>query len=328
MLSKLFLLCFIFLVTACTTTPQAPVIERNPTAKEKPTSPKSLPKSGGSDKDWRPDTYVVKKGDTLFSLGLEFGYDYKDIAQANNIEPPYIIHLGQQLRFQSLKQKDAKPAGNPPASASTNDGDVIIKPLSTDAGFQSQVMPVPDTTLLTSPKAIREPYSDQAMMTLTPGIQAKSAVIPVKPAESAKPDAPKAEASKPDTASTSDDSVEWGWPTNGKVTTGYNESNNAKGIDIDGVAGQAVNAAGNGRVIYSGSDLRGYGKLVIIKHNKNFLSVYAHNSKILVNEGQQVTRGQKIAEMGNSDSDKVSLHFEIREQGKSVDPVKYLPEGR
>ncbi|MEI8119101.1 MAG: peptidoglycan DD-metalloendopeptidase family protein, partial [Methylophilaceae bacterium] len=95
-------------------------------------------------------------------------------------------------------------------------------------------------------------------------------------------------------------------------------------IDIAGSAGQAINAAAGGKVIYSGSDLRGYGKLVIIKHNANYLSVYAHNSNLLVKEGQQVVSGQKIAEMGSSDSDKVKLHFEIRKLGKSVDPSKYL----
>ena len=107
--------------------------------------------------------------------------------------------------------------------------------------------------------------------------------------------------------------------------TGYfNESSN-KGIDIAGASGQIINAASAGKVIYSGSDLRGYGKLVIIKHNNNYLSVYAHNSQINVKEGQQVTRGQKIAEMGSTDSESVKLHFEIRHQGKSVDPNKYLP---
>ena len=98
----------------------------------------------------------------------------------------------------------------------------------------------------------------------------------------------------------------------------------AIGIDIHGKLGQPVTASASGKVIYCGSDLRGYGKLVIIKHNKNYLSVYAHNSQILVKEGQQVSKGQKIAEMGNSDADKVKLHFEIRRQGKSVDPAKYL----
>ncbi|MFM7294160.1 MAG: peptidoglycan DD-metalloendopeptidase family protein [Burkholderiales bacterium] len=105
--------------------------------------------------------------------------------------------------------------------------------------------------------------------------------------------------------------------------TTFTEAN--KGIDIAGTKGTAVNAAGNGKVIYSGSGLRGYGRLVIIKHNVNWFSAYAHNEKIVVAEGQEVKRGQKIAEMGNSDTDQVKLHFEIRKNGKPLDPVKFLP---
>ncbi len=105
--------------------------------------------------------------------------------------------------------------------------------------------------------------------------------------------------------------------------TTFTEAN--KGIDIAGAKGTAVNAAGNGKVIYSGSGLRGYGRLVIIKHNVTWFSAYAHNEKIVVAEGQEVKRGQKIAEMGNSDTDQVKLHFEIRKNGKPLDPVKFLP---
>jgi lipoprotein NlpD len=186
--------------------------------------------------------------------------------------------------------------------------------------------------LLTSPKAQRVPYSEQAMA--TPPVQAKpAAATPTKSiateqptsTDLIKPEPQKADAPKTDTPNKGEeDSIDWGWPTSGKVIAGFNESTNAKGIDIGGTQGQAINAAGAGRVIYSGSDLRGYGKLVIIKHNKNFLSVYAHNSQILVKEGQQVSKGQKIAEMGNTDADRVKLHFEIRQQGKSIDPAKFL----
>ncbi|MBA3696428.1 MAG: peptidoglycan DD-metalloendopeptidase family protein, partial [Methylotenera sp.] len=182
--------------------------------------------------------------------------------------------------------------------------------------------------VLNEPKAIREPYSDKAfekIVQVPPKVTEKS-VTTEKPAlpttaitPATKPDA-KTDG-KADLESTDD--IEWAWPTKGKVVANFNESSN-KGIDISGSTGQAIMAAAPGKVIYSGSDLRGYGKLVIIKHNKNYLSVYAHNSLILVKEGQQVSRGQKIAEMGNTDSDAVKLHFEVRRQGKSVDPSKYL----
>jgi lipoprotein NlpD len=119
------------------------------------------------------------------------------------------------------------------------------------------------------------------------------------------------------------DDVEWAWPVKGKVMTTFTDAN--KGIDIAGTKGAAVNAAANGKVIYSGSGLRGYGRLVIIKHNVTWFSAYAHNDKIVVAEGQEVKRGQKIAEMGNSDADQVKLHFEIRKNGKPSDPLKFLP---
>ena len=119
--------------------------------------------------------------------------------------------------------------------------------------------------------------------------------------------------------------VSWAWPSGGKVLAGFAEGTN-KGVDISGKMGDPVLAAGDGKVVYSGSGLRGYGKLVIIKHDATFLSAYAHNNNILVKEGQSVSRGQKIAEMGNSDTDQVKLHFEIRRQGKPVDPLQYLPK--
>jgi lipoprotein NlpD len=121
------------------------------------------------------------------------------------------------------------------------------------------------------------------------------------------------------------DKLNWMWPATGKIVTGFTDSANLKGIDIAGKAGEPVVASAAGKVVYAGSGLRGYGKLVIVKHNDTYLSAYAHNSDILVKEGQQVARGQKIAEMGNTDSDSVKLHFEIRRLGKPVDPLKYLP---
>jgi lipoprotein NlpD len=122
----------------------------------------------------------------------------------------------------------------------------------------------------------------------------------------------------------SDEGLEWSIPTKGKVIGEYSESANRKGVDIAGIKGQAVLASASGKVVYSGSGLRGYGKLVIIKHNKTYLSAYAHNEQILVKEGQSVTKGQKIAEMGSTDADQVKLHFEIRKFGKPVDPAKFL----
>ena len=120
-----------------------------------------------------------------------------------------------------------------------------------------------------------------------------------------------------------EDAVSFQWPARGNLIAGFDESKN-KGLDIGGKAGDPVNAAADGRVVYAGAGLRGYGNLIILKHNNTYLTAYAHNQTLLVKEDQVIKRGQKIAEMGNSDADQVKLHFEIRRQGKPVDPAKYL----
>ena len=126
-------------------------------------------------------------------------------------------------------------------------------------------------------------------------------------------------------AAGADDKLSWIWPARGKVIAQFSDTANLKGIDIAGTAGEPVYASAAGRVVYAGSGLRGYGKLIIIKHNATYLSAYAHNQDILVKEGQQVARGQKIADMGNTDASRVMLHFEIRRFGKPMDPEKFLP---
>ena len=180
------------------------------------------------------------------------------------------------------------------------------------------------------PRGGKEPYSDEAYARLnrsgeTAPKTTLAAVDPkpepkTEPPPEAKPE-PKAE---PATATGPDD-VAWQWPSSGKVMSPYSDSGN-KGLDFGGKSGDPVQAAADGKVVYAGAGLRGYGELVIVKHNATFLSAYAHNRKILVKEGQQVTRGQKIAEMGSTDSDSVKLHFEIRKQGKPTDPSLYLPK--
>jgi lipoprotein NlpD len=160
-------------------------------------------------------------------------------------------------------------------------------------------------------------------MAAPPGVRAepksesRPAAAPAPPAA--------APAAAPAPAAGAEGELDWAWPAKGRIITGFSETANLKGIDIAGTPGQAVHASAPGRVVYAGTGLRGYGKLIIIKHNATFLSAYAHNREILVKEGQQVTRGQKIAEMGDTDSDQVKLHFEIRRQGKPIDPTKYLP---
>ena len=157
-----------------------------------------------------------------------------------------------------------------------------------------------------------------------------TAPVPAKPAlaastASAAASAPVKVATAPAASSTgADDDVSWIWPGKGSVIAEFDESKN-KGVDISGNAGDAVLAAADGKVVYAGAGLRGYGNLIILKHNNTYLTAYAHNQSLQVKEDQTVKKGQKIAEMGNSDADRVKLHFEVRRQGKPVDPLKYLP---
>lgn len=149
-----------------------------------------------------------------------------------------------------------------------------------------------------------------------------TAVVPARPASAAS--APVVAASAPQPPAATEDDIAWIWPAQGKLIAGFDEVKN-KGFDIDGKAGDPIVAAGDGRVVYAGAGLRGYGNLIILKHNNTFLTAYAHNQTLLVKEDQSVKKGQKIAEMGSSDTDRVKLHFEIRRQGKPVDPARYMP---
>lgn len=337
--------CLLLLFSACESNPPAPVIDRTPqTNKPKPpVAGKPIEPKSAVAKDWRPDSHTVIKGETLFGIGLQFGIDYKEIAAVNNIPAPYPIRIGQKLDLSSFKTKTVaasdsiKPETTKPDAIKPDDGVVVssikVEPVTTGTAIKPNSAPVSSavTPILTEPKATREPYSVAAWNRVTPTKTAINKPIETKPADN-KPvnaadskltDEKPTDVKPTDVKPTDDESLNWGWPTQGKISASFNEASN-KGIDIAGASGQAINAAAPGKVIYSGSDLRGYGKLVIIKHNKTYLSVYAHNSKIVVKEGQAIAAGQKIAEMGNTDANSVKLHFEIRRLGKSIDPTKYL----
>lgn len=251
------------------------------------------------------DGYTVKKGDTLYSIALDNGLDYKELAAWNNIENPNLILVGQVLRVKA-----------PGAAAS--DG-VVVRPVSVGSAIEQRTLAGNDK-LKREPKAGKEPYSEQAL--------ARAQQKTVEPVAAAVPkNKPKSEtpADEKVSDSASGDDIAWLWPANGKLVGTFSESG-SKGIDIGGRSGDAVLAAAAGKVVYSGSGLRGYGKLVIVKHNNNYLTAYAHNQNVLVKEDQMVAKGQKIAEMGNTDADQVKLHFEVRRQGKPVDPLKHLPQ--
>ncbi|MBI5436177.1 MAG: peptidoglycan DD-metalloendopeptidase family protein [Nitrosomonadales bacterium] len=280
----------------------APVLERGAAEKKsvEPPVAAATKKTAPREKDWRPQVYVVQKGDTLYSIAFNHGLDYHEIADLNGIQNPGMIKVGQEIRlFPDNTAAAVKPV--------PETGPVVL-----------------EAPIKSLPKAAKLPYSEQAVAELE-----KMQAVPHKPEPVAVAKVEPKPEPKPDSATNSageaeEDMLEWGMPATGKVMGEFSESAN-KGINIAGKLGQAVVASAAGKVVYSGSGLRGYGKLVIIKHNKTYLSAYAHNDQILVKEGQSVTKGQKIAEMGNTDADQVKLHFEIRKFGKPVDPGKYLP---
>lgn len=285
------------LLCGCASSPTpVPVIDRAPALKSE-----SRAKQAARESDWRPKVYTVQKGDTLYGIALEYGFDYKEIAAWNDINSPYVIRIGQQLKLAAAEQG------------------VIVTALKSEAPVETRTQ---DSLLKTQPKALKQPYPGDVQVKPEKAEPSKEPSPPAKAVE--EKTAQPAEVEKTPVAE-DDERVNWSWPASGKIITGFDETSSAKGVDIGGKSGQPVLAAAPGKVVYSGNGLRGYGKLVIVKHNKTYLSAYAHNRQILVKEGQNVAAGQKIAEMGDTDADQVKLHFEIRRLGKPVNPAKYLP---
>lgn len=252
-------------------------------------------------------SYVVKKGDTLVRIALEHGQNYRDLVAWNNLSNPNDIKVDQVLRI-------APPETINNNSSTANSAIISVNPV-------AEVRPLGATTAnnKTTPRADKRPYNETNLAEL----QKADTANPVVQVANAKPDAasPVVVANKSPVDS---EAIDWIWPAEGKVVAIFDDVK-SKGVDIAGKMGQDIIAAGSGKVMYAGSGIRGYGNLVIIRHNDTLLSAYAHNKSILVKEGQSIGKGQKIAEMGNSDSDTVKLHFEIRYQGKPVDPSRYLP---
>lgn len=233
----------------------------------------------------RSGQYVVQRGDTLYSIAFRFGWDWKALAAHNGLRDPYLIRVGQIIRFDNrapaTQQAVARPSPTVPAATASKPAATVSRPQTPSTGSaQTQVAKPASTT--------------------TP---AKTPVKPVARSSSG-----------------------WAWPAAGTVISRFSSNGSLnKGIDIAGELGQPVLAASDGTVVYAGSGLRGYGELIIIKHSDTYVSAYGHNRRLLVREGQQVKAGQTIAEMGSTGADRVKLHFEIRRQGKPVDPLQYLP---
>jgi len=251
----------VFLVACSTTQRPAPVVDRKQPPRASAPASKPAPATAAE------GTYVVKKGDTLYSIALENGADYRDVAAWNSLNDPTKISVGQVLR----------------------------------------VVP-PEESRVQVGRAKLPERGEARPLDLPPPASTKT-----PPPQPAKPE------SKPEPSA-----GDFIWPARGKVIAGFAEPRR-KGIDIDGKLGDPVVAAASGRVTYTGTGIPGLGKLVVIKHDNGFITVYAHNKDILVKEQQAVKRGQKIAEVGNTDADRPKLHFQIRKGSAAVDPMRYLP---
>jgi len=243
--------------------------------------------------DSRNGTYTVQPGDMLTKIGMDTGQSWRDLARWNNLTDPNRLEVGQVLRV-------VPPTGDvPPGSTVTTTTTTTLTASAPGATFKP--LPLPPVAGKASGAASTVPVATASAVPLT-------GVAPPPPPA----------------AHEGDDDVTWAWPATGPVVATFDDAK-TKGLAIGGKAGDPVYAAADGRVVYAGSGLRGYGNLVIVKHNANYLTAYAHNQALLVKEDQIVKRGQKIAEMGSTDADRVQLHFEIRKQGKPIDPSRLLP---
>jgi lipoprotein NlpD len=293
----------------------APVVDRSAPSSGAPKRPAVQPPQAGG------GVHVVARGETLYSIALEHGVDYRELAQWNRLEDAAKIRVGQVLRLTPSSESAAAPRSGPAAGVQVGaaPGAGPVESRSLDAGATSVRPTQIDPSAKSSPKALRLPYSKEnlALLSRSDGAPAVATAAPTR--ADSKPEAPK--------PSVDPDAIEFIWPAKGRLLAGFSEPGN-RGVDIGGRIGDPVVAAAPGRVMYTGTGIRGYGKLIVIRHENGFNSVYAHNREVLVKEGQTVARGQKIAELGDSDSDKPKLHFEIRKSGKPVDPLKYLPGDR
>ncbi len=293
----------LFLVVGCSSGPRAlaPVEDRLegsalqtavpavPVAATKAPNPEPEKVLLGAENAGKPGYYTIRQGDTLTRIGLDNGHAWRDLAKWNNLENPNLIEVGQVIRIA-------------PPNAAVEAAGVVVRPV-VNSGVNSSLPSVKAT-------AANPPVEGSTKSAALPSAANASASASALPAAPVLP---------------VDEGLGFIWPATGPLLTGFDEAKN-KGLDIGGKAGDAVLAAADGQVVYAGAGLRGYGNLLILKHNNIFLTAYAHNQALLVKEDQKVKKGQKIAEMGSSDSPSgVKLHFEIRRQGKPVDPAKLLP---
>ena len=283
-------------VAGCVSQRPAPVVDRSGRS---PAAAIPAPAAAPVLREAKDGIYVAQRGDTLYNVALAFGVDQKDLARWNDIAEPGVLIPGQTLRV------------TPPAEVAS------VSPIARSGQAEVRPLPPPGATTPGTP----EPLPPASM---PPTVSPPTAPPAVPPVIASPPTPPAAAPTPPEPARAPSATLPWLWPTSGKVIETFDDPRN-KGIDIAGNEGAPVQAAADGEVVYVGSAVRGYGNLVIVRHSDDFITAYAHNRKVLVAEKQAVKRGQPIAELGRSDADRPKLHFEIRHQGKPVDPLKYLP---
>lgn len=302
-------------LTACVSeTHQAPIQERSEVIRQpQAVAPVAAPKPAPAPltREAHEGQYAVQAGDTLYSIALAFGQDYRDIARWNGLDDQAHLQVGQTLRVEPPAQETAAAVASPIALAPST---------------KLETRPLAAGDLITSPPASEAATPPTASPATPPAgaLAAPSAGSPTTPNQATAIPGPAALATTDNKAAAVESDNVWAWPTTGKVVERFDEAHN-KGIDIGGNVGDPVYAASDGQVVYSGSGLPGYGKLVIIKHTDDYVSAYAHNNEILVTQGQAVKRGQRIADLGMTDASSPRLHFEIRRRGTPVDPLAYLP---
>jgi lipoprotein NlpD len=299
------------LFAGCATTPPAPVEDRSvgaPRVRAPETRP-AAPVARGS--------YRVQRGDTLYSIAFRNGLDYRELARLNRIAPPYTIFVGQDIRLGAAPApRGPVAATKPPVTSPATPQRPPVASAPSSGGFTD----VPPVSAVTPP-----PVSATPPRTSAPAAVAPVPLAAAPPASSPAPPAPP----PPSSSSVAPSGAAvggWRWPADGARIAGYVTGDPTRqGIDIAGKSGDPIRAAADGEVVYSGNGLIGYGELIIVKHSPALLSAYGHNRRRLVQEGDKVKSGQQIAEMGSSSASRDMLHFEIRKNGKPVDPAAFLP---
>jgi len=244
-----------------------------------------------------PD-YVVEPGDTLYAVAFRLGVDYRTLASLNDIDPPYVIRVGQ-----ALKTAPEGVAGSPPVSPEAN----VAQASAMQRGSETSV------TSAAGDETARATEGEGITTTTNPAATKSEPGPPSHTLSTAKTPTPNAPVDR------------WSWPADGKVSRAYSAERH-KGVDLVGERGSPVMATAAGVVVYAGTGVTGYGALLIVKHNDTYLSAYGHNDALLAAEGQRVDAGQVIARMGSTSSDSVKLHFEIRRNGRPVNPTSLLPQ--